>query len=149
MFVKLVSLTSLMTALAIFSVDATDPSDPLFYIVSGGVIHELFRFALIAILFIGAFAKLPNTRRFRISMAVFGWPLIILGAAGFLTNSFDYVWYGILKPLDFFFIVETGLVMNILALEPQKSAHFSLLPFRKSFSISALNLRLRQIKSAH
>jgi hypothetical protein len=149
MFVKLVALTSLMCALAIFSVDITNASDPLFYIVSGGILQELLRFALVAALMIGAFTALPKTRGFRIGLAIFGLPLIILGVAGFLTNSFDYSWYGVVEPLDFLLFIEAGIVMNVLALEPQSDTHFVFMPYHRSLLISAFSMRLRQMKSAH
>jgi hypothetical protein len=148
MFLKLVGLTSFMCTLAIFSVDITNSTDPLFYIVSGGIFHELLRFGLTAVLMFAAFGALPKNRGLRTALGVFGWPLIILGSAGFLTNSFDYAWYNVLQPLDFLLVIELGIVMNVLALEPAANKHFVLFPYHRHLLISAFSMRLHQLKSA-
>jgi hypothetical protein len=148
MFLKLVALTSFMCALAIFSVDITNSSDPLFYIVSGGFFQELLRFTLVASLMIAAFSALPKNRGFRTAMGGLGVPLIILGGVGFLTNSFDFAWYKVLQPLDFLLIIELGIVMSVLALEPTSNARFVLFPYHRTLLISAFSLRMRQLKSS-
>jgi hypothetical protein len=149
MFLKFVSLVNLMCALAILSVDLTNPADPLFFIVSGGVLEEVVRFSVVFALIFVTFITLPTRRGFRNTLMILGWPLMALGVVGFLTNSFDYSWYGMLKPLDFLLLIETGIVMNVLALEPQRSAHhFVLLPNHRHMLISAFTLRLQKLKSA-
>jgi hypothetical protein len=149
MYLKFVSLISLMCALAILSVDLTNPSDPLFFIVSGGVIDEIARLSTVLFLLFASFIALPTNSAFKRSLMIVGLPLTILGGVGFLSNSFDYAWYSFLKPLDFLFMIEAGIAMNVLALEPQKSTtHFMLLPHHRHLIISAFSLRLRQLKSA-
>jgi hypothetical protein len=149
MYLKFVSLINLMCALAILSVDLSSPSDPLFFIVSGGFLGEVLRSMMVGLLLAAAFLALPSTRALKRSLLIFGWPMILLGGAGFLSNSFDYSWYNFLKPLDYLIVIELGVVMNVLALEPQKTAqHFTLIPNRQHLLISAFSLRMQKLKSA-
>jgi hypothetical protein len=149
MYLKFVSLISLMCALAILSVDLSSPSDPLFFIVSGGFLEEVVRFIMVGFLMTAAFTDLPSSRTFKRSLLILGWPLIMLGGVGFLSNSFDYSWYNFLKPLDYLLMIELGVVMNVLALEPQNTAqHFALIPNRHHLLISAFSLRMQKLKSA-
>jgi hypothetical protein len=148
MYLKFVSLISLMCALAILSVDLSSPSDPLFFIVSGGFLEEVVRFIMVGFLMTAAFTDLPSSRTFKRSLLILGWPLIMLGGVGFLSNSFDYSWYNFLKPLDYLLMIELGVVMNVLALEPQNTAqHFALISNRHHLLISAFSLRMQKLKS--
>jgi hypothetical protein len=148
MYLRFISLINLMCALAILSVDLTNPSDPLFFIVSGGILEEIVRFTIVFAMLYVAFVALPAGRTFKKMLLLIGWLLVIFGAAGFLFNSFDFRLYEVIKPLDFLVLIEAGLVMNLLVIEPQKTTHFMLLPNHRHLIISAFGLHLRKIKSA-
>lgn len=148
MFVKFVSLATLICSVAISSADFKDPTDPLFFIVSGGAVLGIVRILFSLALVVLTFVRLPKIKSFRIGLAIFGLPLMILGLVGLVTNSFDYAWYGLIKPLDYLLIIETGIVMNVLALQPQQQ------PVRISWQwarnqallISAFKLRLHKLR---
>lgn len=117
MLLKFVSLITLISSLAIFSLNTKNPSDPMFFIVTGGAWAGVARILLAIILVLITTIKLPGRPATKIALGIFGLPLIIMGAAGIFTNSFDFALYGLIKPLDFLLIIETGIIMEVLALE--------------------------------
>lgn len=148
MFVKFVALATLICSVAIASTNFKDPNDPIFFIVSGGIALGIARTVFALALVVLTFTRLPKSSSFRIGLSIFGLPLIILGSAGLLTNSFDYAWYGFIKPLDYLLIIEAGIVMNVLALQPQRQpVHISWQwAHNQALFISAFKLRLQKLR---
>ena len=147
MLVKFISLVSLICAVAISSVNLKDASDPLFFIVSGGLGPDLSRIALSAFMVLLAFFALPKKAHLVRSLLLTGTALIGIGITGVVISSVNYALYDYIKPLDFLMIIETGIVSNLVALEAHKPMfHFSD-PYRKAFTIAFLP-HLRNIKSA-
>jgi hypothetical protein len=62
-------------------------------------------------------------------------------------NSFDYIFYNYIRPLDFLLLAEVGIISNLVALEANKPMmHFSD-PYRRAFTIAVLP-KLKKIKAA-
>jgi hypothetical protein len=120
MVVRFVSLVSLICAIAIASVNIQNSSDPLFFIVSGGALADTMRIILASLMVVGAYVKIPKTLHPEIFLSIIGAVLIALGLSGFIMNSFDYIFYNYVKPLDFLLLAEVGVVANLVALEAHK-----------------------------
>jgi hypothetical protein len=147
MTVRFVSLVSLICAIAIASVNIQNPMDPLFFIVAGGFAADTIRILLSCAMVAGAFYKIPKTMHPQSFLPIFGITMIVLGGAGFLMNSFDYILYDYIKPLDFMMLAEVGIVTNLIALEAHKPMlHFSD-PYQRTFTIAVLP-KLKKIKPA-
>jgi hypothetical protein len=138
MVVRFVSLVSLICAIAIASVNVQNPTDPLFFIVSGGVLADLCRIFLASIMVAGAFYRIPKTMHPESFLPIIGAFFIMFGISGFFMNSFDFILYGYIKPLDFLLFAEAGVVANLIALEAHKPMlHFSD-PTQRAFTIAVL-----------
>jgi hypothetical protein len=147
MTVRFVGLVSLICAIAIASVNIQNPMDPLFFIVSGGIIADTVRIFLSGLMVAGAFYKIPKTMHPKSFLPIFGIAMIVLGITGFVMNSFDYILYDYIKPLDFMMLAEVGIVANLIALEAHKPMlHFSD-PYQRTFTIAVLP-KLKKIKPA-
>jgi hypothetical protein len=147
MIVKFVSLVSLICSLAIASVNLQDPSDPLFFIVAGGAWADAVRILLSALLVGGAFFKIPKNIHPEPVLLALGTVLISFGISGFLMNSFDFVLYDYIKPLDFLLVAEVGVISSLIGLEAHTPMfHFSD-PYRRTISVAFLP-KLRKIKPA-
>jgi hypothetical protein len=90
MIVRFVSLVSLICAIAIASVNVQNPSDPLFFIVSGGVAADTARILLAGLMVAGSFFRIPKTMHPEIFLTFFGSTVILIGLGGFITNSLSY-----------------------------------------------------------
>jgi hypothetical protein len=147
MVVRFVSLVSLICAVAIASVNIQNPSDPLFFIVSGGIVADLVRIILAGIMVAGAYYRIPKTLHPESFLPFIGVLLIMFGISGFFMNSFDFLLYNYIKPLDFLIFAEAGVVASLIALEAHKPMlHFSD-PTQRAFTIAVLP-RLKKVKHA-
>jgi hypothetical protein len=147
MIVRFVSLVSLICAIAIASVNVQNSSDPLFFIVAGGALADTIRILLTGLMVVGAYVKIPKTFRPEIFLSVIGVSLVAIGLCGFVMNSFDYIFYNYIRPLDFLLLAEVGIISNLVALEANKPMmHFSD-PYRRAFTIAVLP-KLKKIKAA-
>jgi hypothetical protein len=147
MIVKLVSLVNLICVVAISSLNLKNASDPMFFIVAGGVGANLVRILLAGLMISAAFVSLPKKWRFEPGLLFLGFLLVALGISGFVLNSFDYALYNYIKPLDFLIISEAGIVASLVALEAHKPIFRFKNPYQRTFTIAFLP-RLRDIKPA-
>jgi hypothetical protein len=147
MVVRFVGLVSLICAIAIASVNIQNPSDPLFFIVSGGVVADFVRIVLSSMMVAGAFYKIPKSLHAEIFLPFLGGFLLLAGLSGFFSNSYDFLLYNYIKPLDFLLLAEVGVVTNLIALEAHKPMlHFSD-PYQRTFTIAVLP-QLKKVKTA-
>jgi hypothetical protein len=147
MIVRFVSLVSLICAIAIASVNVQNPSDPLFFIVSGGVAADTARILLAGLMVAGSFFRIPKTMHPEIFLTIFGSTVMLIGLGGFITNSFDYVFYDYIRPLDLLMFAEVGVVANLIAFEAHKPMlHFSD-PYQRAVTIAVLP-KLKKVKPA-
>jgi hypothetical protein len=147
MFVKFVALISLICTVAISSLNIKDSSDPLFFIVAGGIVANLIRILLAALMVTGAFFSIPKRWHIEPVLLIFGSLLVALGISGFILNSFDYALYNYVKPLDFLMVSEAGIIANLVALEAHKPMFHFQEPYQRTFTIAVLP-HLRKIKTA-
>jgi hypothetical protein len=147
MLVKFVSLVTLICAIAIASVNIQNSSDPLFFIVAGGIGADLIRIVLAGGMVAAAFLPLPKRIHPEVSVLLLGILLISFGITGFVMNSFDYVLYNYVKPLDFLMLSEAGIVTSLAALETNKQMVHFYDPYRRTFTIAFLP-KLKKVKTA-
>jgi hypothetical protein len=125
MLVKFVSLVTLICAVAIALVNIQNPTDPLFFIVSGGVGADLARLGISIFMVLAATFALPKKMHPQLSLSLLGVSLIALGIVGFGMNSFNYALYDYVKPLDFLLLSDVGIMSCLIALEANKPVmHF-------------------------
>jgi hypothetical protein len=121
--------------------DINNPKDPIFFIISGGMSIEVLRSVLISLIAIGAFIAVPKDGYFRIFLGIMGASLLITGGVGSYINTFDYT-LNFIKPLDLLLIFQMGIMLSILALEPQRQ-RMPILPHVFLASLSSRPKKLR------
>jgi hypothetical protein len=118
MITKFLSLAALITSAALFSLDLKNPQDPIFFVVSGGLIAEIARFMLVLLATAVVFAKLPKSLAFKVTLSLSGASFILGGFVGaylgYFNASID------IKPVDFLMLAETGIILMIVALSPDE-----------------------------
>lgn len=150
MLIQFLSFVTLVCSSVILSLNIKNPLDPLFYIITGGTLACILRIVVAAVLVIASLTVVESHKPIRITLAVLGLLMVSLGIAGIFANSFAYAWYGLVKPLDFILAIEIGIILNLLALEPETHTQFELLPARnRPMVISAYGLHMKKLKSAH
>jgi hypothetical protein len=119
MIAKLVSLITLMSSVGLYILSASDPMDPLFFIISNNIAVEITRVLFLAALALAVFFPIIKQAQMQKVMGCVGGLFIIAGIIGFMTNGLSYLLYNYFRPLDFVILTEAGIVSTLLALEPQ------------------------------
>jgi|GEM_PF-4220888 len=147
MLVKFVSLVNLICTVAILSLNLKDGSDPMFFIVAGGVGANILRVTLAGLMVFGAFYRVPKRWRIEPLLFLVGAVFIALGLSGFILNSFDFMFYNYVKPLDFLMVAQTGIISSLVALEAHKPMFRFTQPYRQTISVAFLP-HLKKLKPA-
>jgi len=147
MMVKFVSLVSLICAIAILSLNIKDGSDPMFFIVAGGLGANIMRLTLAGLMVFGSFYKMPKRWHIEPQLFLVGALFIAFGVSGFILNSFDFMLYNYIKPLDFLMVAQTGVIASLVALEAHKPMFRFTQPYRQTISVAFLP-QLRKVKHA-
>lgn len=108
-------LTSACAAgLCLFSLQA--PNDPFFFFVSSSFLVVIVRLALAAVLVNLAFQQKFMYLKAHKAATVFGALLIVFGLAGILIEPLDYALFSLIKPMDYIFFIDAGLLFLVPAL---------------------------------
>jgi hypothetical protein len=150
MTAKLIAFSMLICSVAISTVNFKAPKDYIFAVVAGGIVAAIIRVILAIALVAITYVKLPKNKEFRNTLSYLGSVLAAFGVIGFATNSFDYSWYNRLEPLDYLFLIESGIVLNLLALQHHKAYRKKLIwsfPPYNHLIIPAFKIHMRRLKS--
>jgi hypothetical protein len=147
MLVKIFSVVNLICAVALLSLNIKDGSDPIFYIVAGGLGASFARILLASLMVAGAYFSLPKKWHPETQLLLLGFLLVAFGVSGFIYNSFDFALYNYIKPLDFLMVAEAGIVSSLIALEAHKPMFHFREPYQRAFTIAFLP-HLKKIKPA-
>jgi predicted ABC-type sugar transport system permease subunit len=147
MLVKIFSVVNLICALAILSLNIKDGTDPMFFIVAGGIGANIGRIILATVMVVGAFFSMPKKWHPEPELLMLGFALVAFGVSGFILNSFNFALYSYIKPLDFLMIAEAGIVSSLVALEAHKPMFHFQEVHKRTFSVPFLP-HFKKIKPA-
>jgi hypothetical protein len=116
---KIISIGTLVCMLAVLAMARTEPSDPLFYLISINPGATLFKLSLVGAMLFMAFKDCIRNVFTRRGVAFYGVALIIFGVAGLVTPSLGNALYDYLKPMDLLLVIETGIVFSAAAFDKQ------------------------------
>lgn len=117
MTIKGISLIMAAIILSVYQLSRLDPSGALFSFISNSLPVNIGLIGLTALMVRLSFMRKKFTRRTSYA-AVAGGAILLgsLGAAGIILPPVDYYLYGVIKPLDFFILLETAIVLGVCAL---------------------------------
>jgi hypothetical protein len=77
-------------------------------------------------------------------MGIISASIFLFGLIAFFTDAFNYHLYTYLKPLDSIALIEAGIIVGILAIEPAKQPSLSL---ARLLAIPVLNASVKKQRS--
>lgn len=111
-------LSACAAVLCVFS--AIHPNDPFFFVISSNAGVVIARLLIVAALVFMALQKRFVYRGARYACGIFGALLITFGIAGILIVPLEYAAFNVLKPLDFIFALNMGVMFEVIVLSYER-----------------------------
>ncbi|HEU5004886.1 MAG TPA: hypothetical protein VFT49_02240 [Candidatus Saccharimonadales bacterium] len=116
MTIKVTALLTSASVALMYVLSAVIPNDPYFFLISSNIAVAIGRVLLAAILVQLVFRNKFRTIYGHVASCAAGCVLIGFGIAGIVIAPLDYSLFSYIKPLDYIFMIGSGLLLTHAAL---------------------------------
>jgi len=146
---KFLSLATATGILYVYLQSQLHSDDGLFLVTSPSFVVNLALLALAVVAVRVSYMDKFRTRESYLASSVLGVVMLFIGLAGVIYSSLDNYFSGVLKPMDYFIILELGIIYGIIGLTyahpplklKQLANDYSLAGLRAKRQLSGLMLR--------
>lgn len=116
MTIKVTAVLTFACAVLLYVLSALSPNAPYFYLISGGIALAMIRLALAALALALAFQTRFSTVYGQTLAGLSGAALLVFGTVGIMIPAIDYTLFNYIKPLDYIFLMQLGVLFSLAAL---------------------------------